>query len=289
MTKVSSSQEILNNIEQGDYENVGRAIEYIENHVAQQPSLEQLSNYLNASPTQIQKVFSRWAGLSPKQFLQALSVEHAKYLLRDPEQLSLLDVSEELGFSSASRLYDHFVTLEAMTPGEYRKYGKGLDITYGCVPTPYGEAVIAFTERGICEMSYCDAETKTTIVERLASQWNQASLVEDNTSAMSQVDKIFSGRRDSNRNLKLLVKGTNFQIAVWRALLKIPEGSLVSYGDLASAIGKPKAVRAVGSAVGSNPISLIIPCHRVIRASGALGGYRGGLTRKKSILLQELS
>jgi len=270
-----------------DYLRVAKAIEFIEANAQAQPSLVDIADQLSLSAHHVQKLFVRWAGVSPKQFLQALTVEKAKYLLKD-EQLSVLDVSEEVGLSSASRLYDHFVTLEAMTPGEYRLSGKAITITYGVAQSPYGEVVIGFSSRGVCEISYCDAESKEVIIQRIKKQWHQAEFTCDNTAAQNQVDIIFH-KSNKSSPFKLSVQGTNFQISVWRALLNIPFGSLTSYGEIAESIGRPKAIRAVGSAVGANPISMLIPCHRVIRASGALGGYRGGLTRKKAILMQELA
>lgn len=272
-----------------DYERVACAIEFLESRLEYQPELQDLAKHLDLHPHYLQKLFSRWAGISPKQFLQALTVEKAKYLLK-AESLSVLATSEELGLSSASRLYDHFVTLEAMTPGEYRSAGTAMTITYGLAQSPYGEVVLAFSKRGICEISYSDAEGAEKIIERIKAQWHRADCVRDDMLVQKKVKAIFSSNKTTAASpLKLCVQGSNFQISVWRALLKIPCGALVAYADIAKAIDCPKAVRAVGSAVGANPISLLIPCHRVIRQSGALGGYRGGLTRKKSILLQELA
>ena len=274
-----------------DYEKIACAIRYIRAHLHEQPSLSAVAAQVNLSEHHFQRLFSRWAGVSPKRFLQVLTLEQAKKLLaQDP--LSFLNASYELGLSSGSRLYDHFVQIEAVTPSEYKQAGQGLSIAYAYHETPYGLAFIAMTERGICQFDFVEAGQREEPLVRLREQWYQATISEDNSATRQVVQSLFAGKNLSpksqgDRPLSLWVRGTNFQLNVWRALLKIPAGQLASYADIAQAIGKPKASRAVGSAIGRNPVALLIPCHRVIRQSGELGGYRWGEVRKQAILARE--
>lgn len=253
-----------------DYQRIAQAIEYMSVHASEQPSLEELAGVLGLSPYHVQRLFRRWAGVTPKQFLQQVTVARARQMLQ--ESGTVLDVSLASGLSGPGRLHDHFVTLEAMTPGECRAGGRGLRITCGLADTPFGEALIGRTERGICWLSFGRDD------QALMGQWPEAEYrrVED-------LGEDLFDRHEAPRVLH--VRGTNFQLRVWQALLAIPPGDVTTYGRIARAIGKdPGAARAVGGAVGANPVAFLIPCHRVIRESGALGGYRWGTTRKRALL-----
>lgn len=271
-----------------DYERIEKVINYLAENTFHQPSLDELANYVSLSPHHFQKLFNRWAGLTPKQFLQTLTVEHAKALL--DQSASVLDASMDAGLSSPARLHDHFVTLEAMTPGEYKKHGEGISIKYGLVETVFGRAFVAKTNRGICRLNFLQQESGennySELVEAVKADWKNATLVESHD-AFSEISGGLFAKNANRSPIPLHIRGTNFQINVWRALLRIPEGSLSSYQAIANAIDKPKATRAVGTAIGSNPVGYLIPCHRVIRQSGALGGYRWGLARKKAMLVRE--
>ena len=269
-----------------DYERIAEAIKYIVSHVNEQPSLDDVAKKLNLSPYHFQRLFTRWAGISPKRFLQTLTVKHAKALLKESQ--SIMKTSNEVGLSSSARLHDHFVTLEAVTPGEYKTQGEGLDINYGVHETPFGSAFVAVTERGICQFSFIDDDNPALLISELEKKWSAATMRESKKLTKPIITSFFS-KKNNQQPLSVYVQGTNFQINVWRALLKIPQGKLSTYGQLASSIGKPKASRAVGSAVGANPIAFLIPCHRVIRASGVIGEYRWGSIRKRSMLSWEAS
>jgi len=271
-----------------DYERIASAIDYIRCHVRQQPSLEDIADQLNLSASHFQRLFSRWAGVSPKRFLQVLTLQSAQDLLLKTD-MSVLDVSSELGLTSGSRLYDHFVQLQAMTPAEYRQQGHGLSISYGIHQTPFGHAFIAVTARGICKLVFVDEQSKQQLVSDLKQQWDLATVQQDLIVTKSVIEKLFTVNSNPKSPLTVLVKGTNFQLAVWQALLAIPEGKLASYSQVANAIAKPKAVRAVASAIAANPVGYLIPCHRVIRQNGYLGGYRWGLIRKHAMIINELS
>lgn len=268
-----------------DYERIARAIRFIEKEYTRQPTLEEVADHIHLSPYHFQRLFSRWAGVSPKRFLQALTVEHAKALLDESE--NLLDVSSELGLSSSSRLHDHFVTLEAVTPGEFRSRGAGMEIRYGVAGTPFGYAFIASGERGVCQISFLEDPDDDRELTRLESHWPAATLIRDEGGIAALSKSIFSTSRSPDRPLSLLVSGTNFQINVWRALLNIPTGQVSSYARVARAIDRPSSARAVGNAVGANPIAFLIPCHRVIHSSGKVEGYRWGKTRKQVMLAME--
>ncbi len=264
-----------------DYERVVRAIAFIAERVGEQPELATVAEHLSLSPYHFQRLFSRWAGTSPKRFLQVLTVERAKSLLQD--SAPLLAVAGELGLSSSSRLHDHFVQLEAMTPGEHRARGAGLTIAYGCHATPFGKILLGVTPRGICRLDFIEAENEGSAAQRLGALWPQAELRESPGVTAPLVERLFGGPADTAPPCPLHVRGTNFQLQVWRALLRIPSGALASYRQVAAAIGRPTAARAVASAVAANPVAFLIPCHRVIRESGELGGYRWGLARKQAI------
>lgn len=268
-----------------DYDRIARAIQYLEQHVQQQPSLEDVAEHVNLSPYHFQRLFSRWAGISPKRFLQVMTVHHAKQML--DESLPIIEVSGQLGLSSSSRLHDHFVALEAMTPGEYQKMGVGMEFVYGVVESPFGLIFVAFSHRGVCRLAFLDEEDPASEIERLYTIWPESILKNDPEAARRLADRIFHSPEELDRPLSLLVAGTNFQIQVWRALLEIPMGRLVSYARVASNIGRPDSARAVGSAVGANPIAFLIPCHRVIHGSGKVDGYRWGGTRKRAMIAWE--
>lgn len=263
-----------------DYDRIHAAIEFLVEHLAEQPSLNDVAAHLNLSPYHFQRLFCRWAGVTPKRFLQILTVERAKALLR--ESTSLLEVSDHLGLSSGSRLYDHFVHLEALTPGEFKNAGAGVLIEYGVHATQFGEAFIALTSRGVCRLAFLGGGGVDEQILELKKNWRNARLQQNLVATAEQLNTLFSTAKP-DRPLSLCVVGTNFQVNVWRALLRIPPGALVSYNQIAQTIGHPKSARAVGTAVGANPIAVLIPCHRVIQQSGALGGYRWGAVRKHAL------
>lgn len=264
-----------------DYDRVARAIDFIARRAGEQPSLSEVAAHVHLSPFHFQRLFARWAGVTPKRFLQLLTVEHAKMLLASSE-LPLLDVAHATGLSGPSRLHDHFVRLEAVTPAEYRAAGAGVTIRYGFAESPFGELFAASTSRGVCRLAFVDTRTRSP-VSGLARDWPAASLREDDAEAQRIASHLFTRQGKGSEPLSLHVRGTNFQISVWRALLEIPAGCLASYRDVACAVGRPAAARAVGRAVGANPAAFAIPCHRVIRATGDLGAYRWGATRKRAI------
>ena len=264
-----------------DYDRIAQAISFIVDRANSQPTLNEIAAHVHLSPFHFQRLFCRWAGVTPKRFLQVLTLERAKQLLS--ESKSLLEVSDSLGLSSGSRLYDHFVHLEAVTPGEYKMGGAGLTIEYAVHDTPFGKALIAITPRGICHFSFLE---NTEINEHLAGlykKWPHAQMQENRHRTLTVIEAMFGGKMKSDRPLSLYVSGTNFQTSVWKALLQIPPAAVVSYSQVATAIGHPGSARAVGRAVGANPIALLIPCHRVIQESGKLGGYHWGETRKYAI------
>jgi len=264
-----------------DYHRIADAIDFIATNSRRQPTLNDVATHLELSAAHFQRLFSRWAGVTPKKYLQILTVEHAKQLLS--ESKPLLAVSDEVGLSSGSRLYDHFVQLEAATPGEYKTGGAGLSIDYGVHNSPFGDIFVAATARGICKLSFLDQADLTADITDLQRRWPNALLRHNAPASLKIIDRIFSGTGPVDRPLSLHVCGTNFQVNVWRALMQIPAGTLRSYSHIAKAVGKPMATRAVGSAIGSNPIAFFIPCHRVLQQSGNIGGYHWGLTRKHLI------
>ena len=266
-----------------DYSRVEKAINYLEENFQDQPNLQELASHLNMSSFHFQRVFRRWAGISPKRFLQFLTIEHAKKVL--DENKSVLDATYDAGLSSPGRLHDLFVTIDAITPGEYKTKGMGLEITYGIHPTPFGECLLAVTERGICGLNFMNGESRQDTVAALQQQWEGARLKEDNQETKHYLEKIFATTPpDDNPATRLFLKGSNFQIKVWAALLRIPFGSVCSYGDVAAHLDQPGAARAVGNAVAANPVAYIIPCHRVIRNIGVFGDYRYGSARKKAMI-----
>lgn len=273
--------------ESAPYQSMARAIEYICANAQRQPELDEIAAAVGLSSFHFQRLFTRWVGISPKRFLQYLTREHAKALLA--ESASLLQTTHQVGLSSLGRLYDLFVHTEAVTPGEFKSRGAGLTIRYGVGDTPFGECLLAQTERGICRLGFVTTSREHALAE-LAEMWGAARLVHD-PDTVGMIDAIFVRSRAevTPRALHLHLNGTNFQLQVWQALLEIPPGALTTYGRLAARLGNPGALRAVGTAVGRNPIAFLIPCHRVIRASGDFGAYHYGSTRKMALLAHEFS
>lgn len=265
-----------------DYDRIAQAIAFIRQHHREQPDLAAIARQVNLSEHHFQRLFTQWAGISPKRFLQYLTVEYAKATLATSQ--SVLETAFASGLSSPGRLHDLFVTVEGLSPGEYKTGGAGLDIRYGLHPTPFGLVLLGTTERGICSLQFLTGEDAATAESLLQKSWPNARLIADPAGTEDLCDRIFYPLPTHPSPLTVLVKGTNFQLQVWRALLAIPPGHLATYQTLAAAIGRPTAARAVGTAIGSNPIGYLIPCHRVIRASGDLGGYRWGCDRKAAIL-----
>ncbi|KPD21912.1 bifunctional transcriptional activator/DNA repair enzyme AdaA [Idiomarina abyssalis] len=270
-----------------DYIRIEKAMTYMSEHVSSQPTLEDVAAHVHLSPFHFHRVFCKWAGTTPKRFLQALTLERSKRMLK--EEGSLMDVSLRMGLSGGSRLYDHFVKLEAVTPGEYKNGGQGVTIQYGVNETPFGKIFVAMTPRGVCRIEFLGSRSADEILVDIGKDWPKGSLVQNDNATNYVANVLFSRLKDGQSNpLSLHVMGTNFQVAVWRALLRIPSGQLASYSQIANALGYPKASRAVGNAVGSNPVAMLIPCHRVIQKSGAIGGYRWGSTKKEMIQAWEL-
>lgn len=273
---------VENDLPARDYAVVARLIEAISTDYRRQPSLIELAQLVAFEPTQLQKLFTRWAGLSPKAFLQAVTLDHARRLLSDGA--SLLDTAHEVGMSGPGRLHDLFVTHEAITPGEAKSKGTGLVISYGFHPSPFGRSLIMVTERGLCGVSFSDGDERAALQD-MTARWPYAHYVHNEAATHSYASHVFHPSQwRTDRPLRLVMIGTDFQVRVWQALLKVPTGSAMSYGALAMQVGSPKAARAVGAAVGANPVSFVIPCHRCVGANGALTGYHWGLTRKRAIL-----
>ncbi len=265
-----------------DYQTVERALLFLEQHHQEQPDLEQLAEQMGFSEFHFQRLFSRWVGISPKRFLQFLTKEHAKQYLM--ESFSVNQTAYQSGLSGPGRLHDLFVTCEAVTPGEYKSHGAGISIAYGFHASPFGECLLAVTHRGICRLAFVQQDDHAAALQDLRSQWRSADLHEDTSQTQAVLQNIFPSDGASAQAIRVLLNGTNFQIKVWEALVRIPPGRLVSYGQVADFIGHPNSSRAVGNAVGDNPIAYIIPCHRVIRKMGVIGNYRYGPARKKAIL-----
>lgn len=267
-----------------DYERIAKAITFIQQHTHCQPSLKEIANHLNISEYHFQRLFSQWAGISPKRYLQALTLAEAKTLLQQNNS-STLTTSLALGLSSSSRLYEHFVQLDAVTPTEFKRQGEGLNIAYGYSVSPFGKIFVAQTEKGICQLDFVNTAAELPLIQ-LQKTWPKATLKANHQMASEISHQLFNPQYPK-KPLSLWVKGTNFQLNVWRALLKLPFGSLTCYQDIANAINNPNATRAVGSAIGKNNIAFLIPCHRVLRQNGELGGYRWGELRKHAMLSRE--
>ncbi|WP_151085727.1 bifunctional transcriptional activator/DNA repair enzyme AdaA [Hymenobacter baengnokdamensis] len=269
-----------------DYTRVEQAISFIAGHVAQQPSLEEIAAHVHLSPFHFNRLFTRWAGISPQRFLRFLTKEYARQVLA--ESGNVLAATHQAGLSGPSRLHDLFVTYEAMTPAEYRAQAAGLFIAYGFHPTPFGECLLSLTDRGICGLTFQAEAEQGAALTQLRAAWPGAILVPDATRTAAVAARLFATKVDpAGPPVPLLLKGTNFQVKVWEALLRIPAGAVVSYREVAAAIGQPGASQAVGGAVGANSIAYLIPCHRVIQQHGGPGGYRWGSARKQALLARE--
>ena len=283
-----------------DYIRIESALSFLSEHGQSQPTLADVAEHVGLSEHHLQRLFTRWAGISPKRFLQFQTVESAKSLLRDSR--SVLDTTYSTGLSSGGRLHDLFVTLEAVTPGEFKSGGAGLTIATGFHDSPFGECLVAVTERGLCGLSFVVDGDRAAALAELSANWPGASFVEDQEATRSTARRVFAAWDGQHWQpdgpdtadgdvtptpLSVLVRGTNFQVRVWEALLRIPPGAVATYEDVASALGRSGATRAVGSAIARNPVAYLIPCHRVIRKSGAFGGYHWGATRKVAMLLRE--
>jgi len=266
---------------------ISRAIDYLTDHYVEQPSLERLAAVAGMAPHHFQRVFTRWAGVSPKRYCQHLTLERAKQSLE--QDAPVLEAAWDAGLSGGGRLHDLFVVAEAMTPGDYKQRGANMTIRYGMVASPFGTCLLAATDLGICWLGFADPANETSVFDQFKAAWPFSRLVED-TAAMASIAKsLFDPLHRPSGPIALHIKGTNWQLKVWRALLQIPEGRLASYQSIASHVCSSRAARAVGQAVGANPIAYLIPCHRVIRATGDITNYRWGAPRKRAILALEAS
>jgi AraC family transcriptional regulator of adaptative response/methylated-DNA-[protein]-cysteine methyltransferase len=271
-----------------DYARIEQVIYYLQKNAFRQPSLSEIAASIHLSEYHFQRLFTRWVGISPKRFLQFITKEHAKQLLS--KSASILDAAYQVGLSSPGRLHDLFVTWEAVTPGEFKLHGEGVQISYGFHPTPFGEVLLGTTDRGICNLSFVMSAGRSIALERIRSDWPKASLIEDPSKTQPLVAEIFRSLGHSySQPLHLYLSGSNFQLKVWEALLGIPSGNVVSYRDIASYLGDPKASRAVGNALAHNPVAVLIPCHRVINSLGEFGNYHYGDARKIALLGWEMS
>lgn len=264
-----------------DFRRIEKAIAFISDNFQSQPSLEEIASAINVSPFHFQRLFTNWAGVSPKQFIRYLSLDYSKQLLKERD-VTLLDAALATGLSGTSRLHDMFVSIEGITPGTYKKGGSGLSINHSFAESPFGNLIVASTDKGVCHMAFSDEKDGGLNVLKQKfpnAQFNQMT-------DKFQQDALFIFNKDWENldKIKLHLTGTPFQLKVWEALLKIPTGALCTYGDIASKIGKPNATRAVGTAIGKNPIAFLIPCHRVIQSTGGIGNYMWGSTRKKAII-----
>lgn len=264
-----------------NYYRIAEAIDYIKRNFKSQPRIDEVAEQVHLSPSHFKKLFTEWAGTSPKKFLQYISVEHAKSILK-AEQATLFDTAFEMGLSSTSRLHDLFVTIEGMTPAEYKNGGRNLHINYSFAQSPFGTLIAASTLKGVCHMAFADDEG--TAFRDLKAKFPQALFQRRLDLLQQNALSIFNNDWTKLDEIKLHLKGTGFQLKVWASLLKIPMGRLSTYGNIAGQIGNPKASRAIGAAIGSNPVAFLIPCHRVIQSTGSLGGYLWGTTRKAAII-----
>lgn len=270
---------------QSDYARIEKAIQFIQSNRRRQPSLNEIACAVGLSAFHFQRLFQRWAGITPKRLLQYLTLEDAKQLLRG--DVSVLDTSLELGLSGPARLHDHFVSLESVTPGQYKNGGARLEIGYAVQPSPFGPTFVAVTDRGICRLSFLKHDRCDRELAALREHWPNAKIHEDRERLGGILDNVFRYTGPAKQPLRLVVCGSNFQVKVWEALLRIPRGSVTSYRHLANALGYPAAPRVAARAVASNPVAYLIPCHRVLRATGDVGGYRWGAPRKQAILAWE--
>jgi AraC family transcriptional regulator of adaptative response/methylated-DNA-[protein]-cysteine methyltransferase len=266
-----------------DYAYVKKALSFISENWREQPSLDAIAAEVKLSPSHLQRIFTRWAGLSPKAFLQALTLDHARTMLRD--SATILDTSYEVGLSGPGRLHDLFLTHEGMTPGSYKAQGLGLTISYGFHPSPFGIALVMVTDQGLAGVAFADEGEERNALADMMSRWPLAQYVENSASTAPYATRIFNPAAWSPKQpLRVVLIGTDFEIRVWETLLRIPMGKAATYSDIAAHLDKPRAARAVGAAVGKNPVSFVVPCHRVLGKSGTLCGYHWGLTRKRAIL-----
>lgn len=267
------------------YAQIAKAITYFVRHQQEQPGLAELAQEVGVSEFHLQRLFTEWVGVSPKKFLQYLTKERAKQALR---QSTVLDAALSVGLSGVGRLHDLMLTCEGITPGDYKRLGAGLSIRYGIHGSPFGTCLLAMTDRGVCKLAFYDSEKeRSTLLHELEMEWANAQIVHDNSETDAVFDKIFPNRDHpsvSEQRLHLLMKGSPFQLSVWEALLKVPEGHLVSYADVAVQLGEPSAVRAVASAIARNHLGYLIPCHRVIRQTGEFNQYRWGASRKLAMI-----
>ena len=266
-----------------DYDSVRRAIGFISEHWRAQPAIESVAEAASVTPDELHHLFRRWAGLTPKAFMQALTLDHAKSLLRN--SASVLDAALDSGLSGPGRLHDLFVTHEAMSPGEWKTGGAGMELRYGFHPSPFGTAIVIASARGLAGLAFSDPGEEKPAFEDMARRWPRATLVADQAGTAAMARRIFDARLwKPEQPLRVLLIGTDFEVRVWETLLKIPMGRAFCYSDIASKIDSPKASRAVGAAVGKNPISFVVPCHRALGKSGALTGYHWGITRKQAMI-----
>ena len=276
----------MNEQEYINYTRIAEAIEYIQQNYTKQPTLDEIAEKVHLSPFHFQRLFTDWAGVSPKKFLQFISVQHAKQMLGN-SQTTLFETAYKTGLSGTGRLHDLFVKIEGMTPGEYKNKGENLSINYSISESQFGDILVASTHKGICYMGFSDDEQ--IAFSELQMRFPKASFIQQTDAIQQNALQIYTQDWSKINKIKLHLKGTNFQLKVWEALLKIPRGNLTTYGTIAKAIQKPNASRAVGTAIGSNPIAFLIPCHRVIQSTGVFGGYMWGTTRKTAIIGWEAS
>ncbi|MBK7937323.1 MAG: methylated-DNA--[protein]-cysteine S-methyltransferase [Lewinellaceae bacterium] len=270
-----------------NYERVAEAIGFLSRNFREQPSLQDVAEHVHLSPEHFQRIFTEWAGVSPKKFTQFLTIDYLRNHLH--EFSSVQDAADASGLSAQSRVYDLFVNIEGVTPDEFRQRGKGLEIRYGFHNSPFGECFIAATERGICGLSFVSDTTPQVEFGRFEQKWKFAELKENQAFTKEIVENVFQPERRKSSKITLLVQGTNFQLKVWEALLSIPAGSVATYEHIARSIGRPGAARAVGMAIGNNPVGYIIPCHRVIKKAGQIGEYHWGVTRKRALIGWEMA
>lgn len=271
----------MNAQEAQNFDRIAQAINYLKEHFREQPNLEQVAEHVHLSPYHFQRMFTDWAGVSPKKFLQYLSTSYAKHLLKE-EQFTLSETTHQTGLSGTGRLHDLFVNIEGMTPAEYKHGGKNLHINYSFADSPFGEVIVASTAKGICHLAF--SQEKELALQQLRSEFPNADFRQHVDVIQQNALFLFTHDWHKIPQIKLHLKGTDFQLKVWETLIKIPEGAVASYGKVAKAIGNPNASRAVGTAIGDNPVAYLIPCHRVIQASGAIGGYHWGTDRKVAML-----
>jgi AraC family transcriptional regulator of adaptative response/methylated-DNA-[protein]-cysteine methyltransferase len=266
-----------------DYDSVRRAIAFISEHWRAQPTIEAMADAAGVTSDELHHLFRRWAGLTPKAFMQALTLDHAKGLLRD--SASVLDAALDSGLSGPGRLHDLFVTHEAMSPGEWKNGGAGMTLAYGFHPSPFGTAIVIASGRGLAGLAFADSGGEQAALADMQRRWPRATYVEDRAGTAALAQRVFDTKMwRADQPLRVVLIGTDFEVRVWETLLKIPMGRAVSYSDIASNIQNPKASRAVGAAIGRNPVSFVVPCHRALGKSGALTGYHWGITRKQAML-----